>query len=59
MSWKNAETTGLSLRGRMVLSTFLTTGCLSILATVVVTVIAYRYMIGDVEEKLNRISDDL
>ena len=59
MSWKNAEHSRLSLRGRMVLSTFLTTGCLSILATVVVTVISYRYMLGDVEDSLNRISSDL
>ena len=42
MSWKNAENRVLSLRGRMVLSTFLTTGLLSILATIVVTVISYR-----------------
>ena len=59
MSWKNVEQTGLSLRGRMVLSTFFITGCLSILATVVVAIISYRYLIGDIEDMLNLISKDL
>lgn len=59
MSWKNAEKTVLSLRGRMVLSTFLTTGILSIVTVVVVIVVSYRYLIGDIEKKLTRISTDL
>lgn len=59
MSWKNADYRGFSLRGRLVLSTFLMSGFLSICAAVAVSVFSYRYQTRDVKERLTRLTRDL
>ncbi|MGN0855316.1 MAG: sensor histidine kinase [Kiritimatiellia bacterium] len=59
MFWKHGDWPGVSLRGRMVLSTFLTSGLLAILAAVAVSAFAYRYLIGDVDARLQRLATDL
>lgn len=60
MFWKNAELSGrLSLRGRLALLSALAGGLVSFLVAVAVVIVSYRYLIGDVNEKLSRLATDL
>lgn len=59
MSSSGADGNRFSLRGRLVLLSALSTGVLAALLTAIVTVVSYRYLIGDVDAKLDRLATDL
>lgn len=61
MSLKTADSdiARLSLRGRLTLLSALAGGLVSVLVAVAVTIVAYRYLIGVVMSRLDRLADDL